>query len=189
MKAGGVGSKVVCSRGLEGGEERPRSEGGGVGLALDQLPCRRSRRGPRLRRSASEEGVGLLGGRAVSGWENMRCGGAVSPEPTPSSPRRPRRQGSGSFERLAAVEGRLELLEAFVGERFSRWTVLGEDIGAEGSFSGRVRSVAPRRLAVGAPLRGGHVLRRMRVMLWSVLTCSRRPSRRRRCLPYASRPA
>ncbi len=153
----GGGGRVpggVAAR-LEGGADAAGREGGGVGLALDQLLAgeagqrrclrrrarRRSRASPRSSRSAA-------GTCACSGSRR-------SPAPIPSSPRRPRRRGSGRAPRRrrgspAASRRRRQAAVRAARRRRRRWrrrVVLGQ---------GQVDRA--EGLPVGAPLRCGHVL-------------------------------
>ena len=92
-RAGDVPGGVAA--GLEGGADAAGREGAGVGLALDQAPCRRTRRSSGRRRSGSGTSRASrrwsrssAGTSGCSGWRRARG-------PTPSRRGRPRRRSPG----------------------------------------------------------------------------------------------
>ena len=153
----GGGGRVPggVAAGLEGGADAAGRERGGVGLALDQLLAGEA--GEDLAFAGGlEEGVVLLRGRAGQRLEHVgEVGGAVLQRPLHH--RLGDRVGELGVERLAAGEGRLELLEDVVGQAFALHGD-GEDVGAEGVVLGQGQVDRAEGLAVGAPLRCGHVL-------------------------------
>ena len=103
-----------------------------------------------------EEGVVLLRGRAGQRLEHVgEVGGAVLQRPLLH--RLGDRVGEGRVERLAAGEGRLQLLEDVGGQAFALHRDR-EDVGAEGVVLGLGQVERAEGLSVGAPLRCGHVL-------------------------------
>ena len=154
----GGGGRVpggVAAR-LEGGADAAGREGGGVGLALDQLLAGEAGQGRALAAPGLEEGVVLLRGGAGQRLEHVgEVGGAVLQRPFLH--RLGDGVGEARVERLAAGEGRLQLLEDVGGQAFALHGDR-EDVGAEGVVLGLGQVERAEGLSVGAPLRCGHVL-------------------------------
>ncbi len=152
-RAGRVPGGVAAS--LEGRPQATGREGGGVGLTLDQLLAGEA--GQHLASAGGlEEGVVLLRGRTGQRLEHVGVvGGAVFQRPRHH--RLGDRVGQGGVEALAAVDGVLQLVEVLGREPF---LLLGhvEDVDPEGFVLGKGQVECAQGLAVGAPLRCGHVL-------------------------------
>jgi len=140
---------------LEGRADAAGREGGGVRLTLDELLAgelgdRASVAGRRVER------VVLLGGHPGQGLEPVReVRGA--PLQRPVLHRLGDRVGQRGVERLTAFKRGLQRLENMLGQTCALH--LGaEDVGAEDLVAGNRQVRRAERPAVGAPLRGRHVL-------------------------------
>ena len=142
--------------GLEGGADAAGGEGGGVGLALDQLFAGEAGQRQAFAAGGLEEGVVLLGGGAGQRLEDVgEVGGALLQRPVLH--RRGDRVGGAGVDRLTLLECRLQLLEDVAGQALALHDD-GEDVGAEGVVLGQGQVERAEGLPVGAPLRCGHVL-------------------------------
>ena len=98
----------------------------------------------------------LLGGEAGERLEDVGVVGRAALQ-RPFLHRLGDRVGERGVERLAVLERRLELLEASLGRR-SFWTAGEKTLAPNGLFFVLGQIDRAERLAVGAPLRRGHVL-------------------------------
>ena len=152
-RAGRVPGGVAA--GLEGGADAAGRERGGVGLALDQLLA--GEVGDRAALAVGlEEGVVLLGGQAGERLEDVGVVGGAALE-RPLLHRLGDLVGERGVEGLAVLEGRLQLLEGVLREPLLLHRGR-EDVLAERVVLGLGEVDGAERLAVGAPLGGGHVL-------------------------------
>ncbi len=141
--------------GLEGGADAAGGERRGVGLALDQLLAREA--GDRAARAVGlEERIMLFRGHARKWLEDVRVVGRAALE-RPLLHRRRDLVGERGVERLAGVEGGLELLERVLGEDLLL-DLLREDVLAERVVVGLGEIDGAEGAAVGLPLCRGHVL-------------------------------
>ncbi len=172
--------------GLEGGANAAGREGGGVGLALDQLLAGEAGQHPAFAGGLEEASrASPRSSRSAAG--TCACSGSRrSPAPRPSSPRRPRRPGSGRAPRRPP--GSPAASRRRRPGRRSRCTATSKTLAPKASFSGRVRSSAPRDSPLELHCAAVTFCWRIRVIAWSSLTWRRARCAERDRLPVPTLP-